>query len=254
MRRHVSALVLIAFAAAGLAATAMAQSVSPAITAAVNDAGRPAADKARDADRKPAESVAFSGMKPGDKVADFLPGEGYYTRIFSKVVGPTGHVYAILPSEFVKDHPRGQVTLTTLVGMPAYSNASLAVKPYAEFGAPEKLDIVWTSLNYHDLHNPSFAMTDINAFNKAVFDSLKPGGIYYIIDHAAAPGSGFSATQTLHRVDPEAVKKEVTAAGFVLDGESNILRRSTDDHTVRSGDPSMSDKSDQFILKFRRPK
>jgi predicted methyltransferase len=240
------------FAAAGTAA--MAQAISPAIDAAVNDANRPAADKARDADRKPAESVAFSGMKPGDKVADFLPGEGYYTRIFSKVVGPSGHVYAILPSEFVKDHPRGQVTLTALVGLPAYGNATLAVKPYAEFGAPEKLDIVWTSLNYHDLHNPSFAMTDINAFNKAVFAALKPGGVYYIIDHAAAPGTGFSATQTLHRVDPEAVKKEVMAAGFVLDGESNILRRATDNHTVKSGDPSMSDKSDQFVLRFRRPK
>src|ERR1700722_16712904 len=96
-------------------AVAQAQSISPAIAAAVNDANRPAADTARDAARKPAASIAFAGMKPGDKVADFLPGEGYYTRIFSKVVGPSGHVYAILPSEFVKDHPRGQVTMTALV-------------------------------------------------------------------------------------------------------------------------------------------
>ena len=170
------------------------------------------------------------------------------------MVGPSGHVYAILPAEFVKGHPRGQTTLTALAAEPAYSNTTLLVKPYAEFGAPEKLDMVWTSLNYHDLHNANFGPADINVLNKAIFNALKPGGIYYIIDHASAPGAGFTMTQKLHRADPEAVKKEVEAAGFVLDGESNILRRSTDDHTVTSGDPSMSDKSDQFILRFRRPR
>lgn len=231
---------------------ALAQPVSPAVTAAVKDPGRPATDTARDADRKPAESVAFSGMKPGYKVADFLPGGGYYTRIFSKVVGPKGHVYAVLPAEFATPHPRIQAEIAAV--LPPYSsNTDLLVKPYAEFGAPEKLDVVWISLNYHDLHNPGFAVPDINAFNKAVFNSLKPGGVYFIIDYAAAPGSAFSATGKMHRVDEEALKKEVEAAGFVLDGESNILHQTADDHTLASGSETMKDKADEFMLRFKRP-
>src|SRR4051812_14837618 len=98
---------------------ALAQTVSPAITEAVKDSGRPAVDTARDADRKPAESVAFSRMKPGDKVADFLPGGGYYTRIFSKLVGPKGHVYAVLPAEFAATHARSQAEISAV--LPAYS-------------------------------------------------------------------------------------------------------------------------------------
>jgi predicted methyltransferase len=242
-------------AVAALAATAaVAQPVSPAITAAVNDASRPDRDKGRDADRKPAQSIAFSGMKAGDKVADFLPGGGYYTRIFAKLVGPAGHVYATMPAEFVQGRARAKDEIAAVLANNAYPNTSLEVQPYGAVGAGENLDIFWTSLNYHDLHNPSFAAPDIGAFNKAVFNALKPGGLYVIIDHAAAPGHGFADTNTLHRADPEAVKKEVEAAGFVLDGESSILRRTSDDHTVRSGDPSMSDKSDQFVLRFRRPR
>jgi len=127
------------------------------------------------------------------------------------------------------------------------------VKPYAEFGAPEKLDIVWTSLNYHDLHNPGFKLTDIAGFNKAVLNSLKPGGVFVIIDYAAAPGSGFESTGKLHRVDEEAVKKEVETAGFVLDGESKILARAGDDHTLPSGSETQKDKADEFMLRFKRP-
>ena len=231
---------------------ALAQAVSPAIKAAVGDPGRPAVDTARDADRKPAESIAFSGMKPGDKVADFLPGGGYYTRIFAKVVGPKGHVYAVLPAEFTATHARSQPEIAAV--LPAYSsNTELLVKPYAEFGAPEKLDIAWTSLNYHDLHNASFAVPDINEFNKAVFNALKPGGVFMVIDYAAAPGSAFGATQKLHRVEADAVKKEVEAAGFVLDGQSTILRQSSDDHTLPSGSATMKDKADEFILRFKKP-
>ncbi len=247
MHRLAAAFAVCAFSAVPV----LAQTVSPAIRAAVADPGRPATDTARDADRKPAESVAFSGIKPGDKVADFLPGGGYFTRIFSKAVGPNGHVYAVLPAEFLdgRDRPRAEIAAV----LPPYANASLAVKPYAEFGAPEKLDIVWTSLNYHDLHNPGFKMTDINVFNKAVFNSLKPGGVFVIIDYAAAPGSGFESTSKLHRVDEEAVKKEVEAAGFVLDGESKILSRAGDDLTLPSGSETQKDKADEFILRFKRP-
>jgi predicted methyltransferase len=232
---------------------AAAQPVSPVIAAAVADTNRPADDAARDARRKPGQAIAFSGMKPGDKVIDFLPGEGYYTRIFAKVVGPKGHVYAELPSEFVAAHPRGKVTMTALTAMPAYANTSLEVKSYADFGAPQKVNIVWTSLNYHDLHNPSFAVQDINVFNKAVYDALKPGGVYLIIDHAAAPGAGFTATQTLHRSEAAAVTAEVEKAGFKLDGQGDFLANPADDHTTKSG-TGPRDSTDQYVLRFRKPR
>ena len=241
------------FAVCALSATAaLAQTVSPAIKAAVADPGRPAADTARDADRKPAESVAFSGIKPGDKVADFLPGGGYFTRIFAKVVGPRGHVYAILPAEFAEGRDRPKQEITDAIA-PYASNTTLEIVPYAKTGAPEKLDIVWTSLNYHDLHNPGFKLTDIPGFNKAVFNALKPGGVFVVIDYAAAPGSGFESTGKLHRVDEEAVKKEVEAAGFVLDAESKLLRRDNDTHTLPSGSETQRDKADEFMLRFKRP-
>ena len=251
MRAAVVTAILFSF----LAVPAFAQDAVPDyVQAAVADPGRPASDTRRDADRMPAQSVAFSRIKPGDRVVDFLPGEGYFTRIFSRIVGPRGHVYAVLPPDFVARYPRIRDAMTALAADPAYSNVTVEVKPYDAFGEPEKLDMVWTSLNYHDLHNPAYTVGDINAFNRRIFESLKPGGIYMIIDHAAAPGAGFTQTLSLHRADPEAVKREVEAAGFLLDGESGILRRASDDHTIPSGDARMRDRSDQFILRFRKPR
>src|SRR5215204_2047145 len=86
---------LAAAAVIALSAGAAYAKPGPHITAAVADKGRPAADTARDADRKPAEMLEFAEVKPGSKVADFIPGGGYFTRIFSKAVGPKGTVYAI---------------------------------------------------------------------------------------------------------------------------------------------------------------
>ena len=118
---------------------------------------------------------------------------------------------------------------------------------------PEKVDLFWTSLNYHDLHIPKYANVDMTAFNKLVFDSLKPGGIYFIVDHASAPGTGASLSPTLHRIDEATVIQEVTAAGFKLVDKSTILRNPADDHTKVVFDPAIRMKTDQFILTFRKP-
>ena len=226
---------------------------SKAIAAAIADPARPEADVKRDADRKPAEVLAFAGVRPGEKVADLIAGGGYFTRLFAKAVGPDGHVYVIQPAEIIKIAPTYLKQIQDVVA--GYPNATLVTDALpAALNTPEKLDLVWTSQNYHDMHDPFMGPEDMAAVNKAVFDALKPGGVYLILDHVAAPGSGLSATNTLHRIDPEAVKREVTAAGFVFDGESKILRNPADPHTANVFDKSIRGHTDQFIFRFRKPK
>jgi predicted methyltransferase len=223
------------------------------VTAAVADPNRPATDTKRDADRKPADCVAFAGIKPGDKVADLLPGKGYFTRIFSKVVGANGWVYSFIPSDLDELYKKNNITIPPPAD-PNYPNVSFIHAPIAKFVAPEKLDVVWTSQNYHDLHDKFFGPADVDAVNKAIFDALKPGGVYIVLDHVAEAGSGLRDTDTLHRIDPAQVKKEVLAAGFVFAGESKVLHDPADDHTKKVFDASIRGKTDQFIFKFRKPR
>ncbi len=255
MRRIVSTAVAFAFAISSAVAICHAADTIPKpIAAAVADAARPANDKDRDALRKPAEVVAFAGVKPGDKVADLLPGGGYFTRIFSKVVGDKGHVYAMMPSEILSFRANAADGIKALATDKTYSgNTTLIMAPLMDFNPPEKLDLVWTSQNYHDFLLPFLGRADMAVLNKKIFDALKPGGIYLVLDHVAAPGSGDRDIETLHRIDPEFVKKQVLAAGFVLVGESDLLRHPEDDHTAKIFDGAIRGKTDQFILKFRKP-
>jgi predicted methyltransferase len=228
--------------------------IPQAVSVAVADPARPEADRQRDADRKPAESVAFAGLKPGQKVEDMIPGSGYFTRIFSVVVGPTGHVFAVPPPRrpnAPEGSPDPAAAVQAIAADPHYSNVSVIVGRVTNLSLPEPVDMVWTSQNYHDLHNiPDVDVVDID---KAVFNALKPGGVFIVLDHTAQKGSGFRDTSTLHRIDPEAVKKEVVAAGFKFEGQSEILRNPNDPHTAKVFDPSIRGKTDQFILKFRKP-
>lgn len=243
----------LAFAVAFTAPTYAASAPPAYATAAVNDASRPDADKKVDADRKPAEMVVFAGIKPGDKVVDLIPGGGYFTRVFSKVVGPKGKVYAVVPDEMIKMRATAADPIKAIAADPGYSNVTMITGPIAAFKVNQPVDVIWTSRNYHDMHDKFFGPVDMAAFNKAVFAALKPGGVYIVLDHAAAPGSGFEATETLHRVDPEAVKKEVLAAGFKYDGEDDTLKNPADNHTTKIFDASVKGKTDQFVLKFRKP-
>lgn len=231
---------------------ALAADKSPAVEAALADAHRPAAEKARDAERKPAEMVAFAGIEPGDVVVDLMPGSGYFTRIFADVVGKKGHVYAYLPTEFDAFMKKKGKPIPT-GAVPGYPNATYIHASVAKVAVPRPADLIWTSQNYHDLHNAAAGPVDIAAFNKAVYAALKPGGVFIVLDHAAAPGSGLTATETLHRIDPATVKQEVTAAGFQFVGESTVLRNPADDHTKKVFDASIRGHTDQFIYKFRKP-
>jgi predicted methyltransferase len=237
-----------------IATGASAASIPDNIAAAVADGNRPDADKARDANRKPAETLAFTGVKPGAKIAELLPGGGYFTRLFSKAVGGSGHVYAVVPAPLADapaDMPDFAVRVKAIAADPNYANVSVVVEPFSQLGVPVPVDLVWTSQNYHDLHD--FPGLDVGIFNKMVFDDLKRGGIYLVLDHVAEAGSGERDTKTLHRIDPETVKKEVLAAGFVFVGSSDLLRRSSDSHSLKVFDPTVRGKTDQFILKFRKP-
>lgn len=223
--------------------------VAPFISAAIADPGRPKADTDRDADRKPADMLAFAGVKPGSKIAEIIPGGGYFTRIFSKAVGPNGHVFAVIntPADPSKPPP-----IMAIAADPAYANVTVHAQPLATFTVPEPVDIVWTSQNYHDLHLARFKL-DVAAVNKDVFNALKPGGIYIVLDHAALPGEPIDAADRLHRIDPAIVRKEVEAAGFLFVGEDMILHNPADPKTSPVFDPSIRGHTDQFIYKFRKP-
>jgi len=217
------------------------------VTAAVSDAARPKADTDLDADRKPAEMVAFAEIKPGEKIGELIPGGGYMTRVFSKAIGPTGKLYAFNAAPAAGRPP----VLEAVVNDKAnYSNVQVVVTDFVTVTSPEPLDLVWTSQNYHDLHNPGRNI-DLVAANKQIFNALKPGGLYIVLDHSAIAGSGVNAT--LHRIEPEIVKKEVIAAGFEFVGESDVLRNPADPRDKTVFDPSIRRKTDQFILKFRKP-
>jgi predicted methyltransferase len=220
---------------------------------AVADPNRPADQRALDAQRKPIEVLNFAGIAYGWKVVDLMPGEGYYTRLFSKMVGTNGTVYAIQPTEIDKVAPKELPILRSFAGTPNYPNVKLLVQPIANLDIPQGVDMVWTSQNYHDLHDPFMGTPDMARINKAIYAALKPGGIYIVLDHAAAAGTGTSKTNDLHRIDPAAVKAEVTAAGFEFVGESDVLSNPADDHTKAIFDPSIKGKTDKFIYKFRKP-
>jgi predicted methyltransferase len=206
---------------------------------------RPEADRVRDSDRKPAELVAFAGVRPGDKVAELAPGGGYFTRILSGVVGPEGRIYALAG--------RASPVLEALAA--ARPNVTVQVTAPGEALAPEPVDVVWTTLNYHDFKNIKRDTGDAAAaINAAAFRALKPGGIYFIVDHEAGAGVGAGVTSTLHRIESALVKREVESAGFKLEAESDLLRHPADDHSVKVQETGIRGKTDQFVLRFRKPK
>jgi len=250
-----SILLIAALAAAVLfPSLASAEPVAGPIAAAVADTGRPPKDLASDAQRRPGEVLTFTGVHSGDSVADLMPGSGYFTRILSKAVGPTGHVYAIVPQEFASRFPDGVKALNALAADPAYANVSVLIMPINDFVAPMPLDLVWTAQNYHDMYDAFMGPADVPRVNKAIRATLKPGGTFLVLDHADAPGTGVGGTESRHRIDPQVIKTDVTAAGFVLEAESDLLRNPSDDHKTLVFDPAIRGHTDQVIFRFRNPR
>jgi predicted methyltransferase len=238
-------------AALALAGAAIAAPMIPAyVTAAVADTNRPDTDTKRDVDRKPAEVVAFSDIKPGTKVLELLPSRGYFTRVFSKAVGPKGHIYAAAPT--ANPETGAAVPPFALASDPAYGNITQVPLTFSGLTSPEPVDVIFTAQNYHDLHLARFKL-DVPGFDKQLYAALKPGGLLIIEDHAAEAGSGLRDPDKLHRIDEAVVKQEVESAGFKLVSESDVLHNTTDPHTANVFDPAIRGHTDQFILKFRKP-
>ena len=236
-----------AFSALLLTTSAAHAAVPPAIAAAVADPGRPDVNRALDGVRKPGEVVAFAGVKPGMVVAELGSGGGYYTRILAKAVGPKGKVLAVV-TKGQAARPGGLDTLNALAM--AYPNVSIVtVDSLPTLALPEKADLFWTTENYHDFHNGPTA--NVPGMDKAVYDNLKPGGVFYVEDHNAADGAGLEAASKLHRMDEAVAKAELTAAGFRLEAEGDLLRNPSDSRTTTNSEAGHF-VTDRFMLRMKK--
>lgn len=240
-----------AFAGEDKDAAAAAPSGLPKyLTDAVASPDRPEEDRVRDANRKPAEILAFFGIQPGQRVAELMTGRGYYIDIIARVVGEYGKAYA-QNSPFVLER-FAEKPLTKRLQNPALRNVVRLDRELEDPGLPENLDAVLMILFYHDTF---WQGVDRDRMNKAVFDALRPGGIYGIIDHRAEDGSGDRDVKTLHRVDADLVKKEILRAGFEFDRETLIFKnpKDTRDYSVFRDVETNRDRTDRFVFRFRKP-
>ena len=242
----------IAIAAMPLAA---AQAVPADVAAAVSTPGRPADATALDAGRHPAEILRFGGLRRGDRALDLYTDSAYYGEIMARAVGPTGSVFGWQPTEFTQDSTRADLN-----GVAQRSpNFRVVFTPANGFTLPTAaFDFAMIHLNYHDTYYTNerrhYAMNP-EGFLRTVFQSIKPGGTIVVVDHVANPGGDTRAVvQALHRIDPATIRADFERAGFVFDGESNLLRNPQDDHSKGVFDPSIRGHTDRAVMRFRRPR
>ena len=224
---------------------------SPDLEAALVDPQRPAADVDRDAARFPADVLAFAEVSTGEKVGDFIMGGGYWTRILSNVVGPQGRVYAFQPDEFIAFRPAyGDEQAAAAAGR---ANVVALRGPLGGPPFPEPLDTIITVQNMHDLYIGAMPPGTGPKALAALFKALKPGGTLLVVDHSAAAGAGLAAANAVHRMDRDSAIAALTAAGFAVEAESALYIRPDDPRTANVFDPAIRGKTDQFILRLRKP-
>lgn len=221
------------------------------ISAAIASSKRPLADKERDANRHPDKVMAFYGVKPGDKVAELLTASGYYAAILSGIVGDSGKVYGHNNDWFMSRQQEGSPLLKRIAD-DGLTNVEEVIAELEDTGLPKgEMDAVFIVLIYHDA--AGLFETNVAAMNKAVYDSLKPGGIYGIIDHHAAPGTGDAATRSVHRIERHMVVKQITSAGFELAEETDLLENLGDDLHTSVFAPGTRGNTHRMVLKFKKP-
>jgi predicted methyltransferase len=224
------------------------------VARALADKDRPARDRSRDKRDQIGEVLAFASIAPGEIVADFMPFRGYYTRLFAAMVGVAERTYAVVPEELTRIEriAKGRAEIAGLAA--SQPTIELVSGPVAQAGAlPEPVDLVWISEKYHDLHNAFMGPVDIGAFNAAAFGALKPGGSLIIIDHVAAKGAPRDVTENLHRIEPAVARREIEAAGFKWDGQSDALANPADRHASSIFARNIRYHTDRFIHRFRKP-
>jgi predicted methyltransferase len=216
------------------------------IKSAVESATRTPEQKARDANRKPAELLLLSGVKPNDRVIEFASAGQYFTPMISDIVGPKGMVYM-----FDLPYTETRAGAASRAFVASHPNSRYELIDYNVLELPQNIDVVFNVLYYHDL---PLNKIDTAALNAKILKALKPGGIFFVVDHNAEAGSGTRDTQKLHRIDPAIIRQEVSAAGFELVEESRLLAHPGDDHTLMVFSPGLRGMTDQSVFKFRKPK
>lgn len=238
----------------GLAAIAVGL-VAAAPADVVSTPGRPEAMVALDAGRKPAEVLAHSLIRSGARVMDVMAGQGYYTELLARYVGPNGKVFAIEPINYMED-PKTVAAWDTV--KQRNRNVELIIGAPGEAVMPDKLDAAFFHLTYHDLYWQSekykYPRTDVDVYNARLFAALKPGGVVLIIDHYGVPGMD-SRTQAdkTHRIDADVVKADMARAGFRFAGSLPILEMTGDDPTKLVFDQSLRGKTNRFYYRFVKP-
>jgi predicted methyltransferase len=205
---------------------------------------------------KLSELIRFARVDAGSTVIDVYPGDGDWTRLFSDIVGPEGRVYSFVPAEVAHFKNDPVARMRALAMEPGRENVEVVSTDLVAMpDAAQPADVLWLHLFYHDLHTSLIQARGATAdhFNRAVFERLKPGGSYVIVDHAAAARAGTSDTQSLHRIEPTSVREEVEAAGFVLDAESTLLANKDDEHSIKVFDLAIKGETDRFAYRFVKP-
>ncbi|WP_232475853.1 class I SAM-dependent methyltransferase [Flavisphingomonas formosensis] len=234
---------------------ALAGPMEAVVARAVAAPGRPADMVALDAGRQPAKVLDFLGLKPGERVLDFAAGGGYYTEILARSVGPKGMVIGFEHPSFVEEEKARKGWEALLARQ---KNARLMSVPIGQFAAaPNSFDFVLFHLVYHDLYWESekykYPRIDPARVLSMLFSVVKPGGIVGVVDHVGPAGDTREVVEKFHRIDPETIKADFAKAGFVLDGESDLLRNPGDAHDKLVFDPAIRGKTDRVILRFRKP-
>lgn len=253
MRKTLMFVLALAMAAPAAAA---GPKVPPAeLAAAVAGQGRPEEAVKLDESRRPAEVLAFMGLRRGDIALDLFTGSGYWAELMARAVGPHGGVLAWEPANFYDSKTKqGWTELKARA-----PNAGLMVTPADAFSLPSSaFDFVMLNLNYHDTYWQSakfgFPRMDPPAFLATLYASVKPGGTVAVIDHVADPGGDVrEVVDKLHRIDPAVLRSDFERAGFVLEAESNLLRNPADDHKKLVFDPAVRGKTDRVVYRFRKP-
>ncbi len=232
---------------------AMADNQRDAVLKAVEAQDRPEADRQRDAQRKPSDVLAFSGVAPGMTIIDINSGGGYYTEILSRIVGGEGKVYAHngpVYWTFMKE------TVPERFADGRLANVVHLHDGTEHFDVPaSSVDMAIVVLAYHDYFftheaRPGGGHEDVNAVLASLEKALKPGGSIVIIDHIAAAGSGPADFDKLHRIDPAFVRNQMEGAGFRFAGESGILLNANDNPSSSPFGQDIRGRTSRFIYRF----